>query len=88
MKSALTDYIEGALAKAVYDKLEDGSFAGRIPLCKGVVAFEGTLRECETALRSVLEDWIILGLKMGHRLPTIKGIDLNRKPRRERVETL
>ena len=35
----LTDYVEQALASAVYDKLEDGTFAGHIPLCKGVVAF-------------------------------------------------
>ena len=34
----LTDYLEQALAVAVYDKLEDGTFAGRIPLCRGVVA--------------------------------------------------
>ncbi|MBI1987624.1 MAG: type II toxin-antitoxin system HicB family antitoxin [Nitrospinae bacterium] len=88
MKLVLTEYIEGALAEAVYDKLGDGSYAGRIPPCKGVIAFAGRLRECETALRSVLEDWIILGLKMGHHLPIIKGIDLNRKPHRERVETL
>jgi hypothetical protein len=35
----LTDYVEQALAEAVYDKLEDGTFAGRIPVCPGVVAF-------------------------------------------------
>jgi len=35
----LTDYVEQVLANAVYDKLEDGTFAGHIPLCKGVVAF-------------------------------------------------
>ena len=35
----LTDYLEQALAMAVYDKLDDGTFAGRIPPCKGVVAF-------------------------------------------------
>jgi predicted RNase H-like HicB family nuclease len=34
----LSDYVEQALAQAVYDKLEDGTFAGRIPECKGVVA--------------------------------------------------
>ncbi|MBF0518211.1 MAG: type II toxin-antitoxin system HicB family antitoxin, partial [Nitrospirae bacterium] len=43
----ITDYIEGALESAVYDKLEDASFSGRIPLCTGVIAFGTTLRECE-----------------------------------------
>jgi predicted RNase H-like HicB family nuclease len=59
----LTDYVEQAMAQAIYDKLEDNTFAGRIPSCKGVVAFGSTLRECEQELRSTLEDWILLGLK-------------------------
>ncbi|MFQ6062770.1 MAG: type II toxin-antitoxin system HicB family antitoxin, partial [Methanosarcinales archaeon] len=48
----LTDYVEQALAHAVYEKLEDGTFVGRIPLCKGVLAFGATLQECEEELRS------------------------------------
>ena len=85
---ALTQYVEQALSQAVYDKLEDGTFAGRIPACKGVVAFAATLRECEDELHSILEDWILVGLKLGHSLPVIAGIDLNRKPQYEPVETL
>lgn len=82
-KFALTDYIYRALAHAVYDKLEDGTFIGRIPQCKGVIAFASTLRECEEELRSTLEDWILVGLKLGHSLPVIAGIDLNKEPRYE-----
>lgn len=67
----LSDYVEQATAQAVYDKLEDGTFAGRIPACKGVIAFGSTLRECENELRSTLEDWILLGLKLGHSLPVL-----------------
>ena len=69
----LTDYVNQALTHAVYDKLEDGTFVGRIPLCKGVVAFGATLRECEEELRSTLEGWILVGLKLGHLLPVIAG---------------
>jgi len=35
----LIDYINNAMSEAVYDKLEDGSFSGKIPNCPGVVAF-------------------------------------------------
>ena len=76
----LTEYVDQLMAEAGYDKLEDGSFAGRIPSCKGVVAFGTTLRECEDELRSTLEDWILVGLKLGHSLPIIAGIDLNKEP--------
>ena len=69
----LTDYVDKAISHAAYDKLEDASFSGRIPLCKGVVAFGVTLRGCEDELRSTLEDWILVGLKLGHALPVIDG---------------
>ncbi len=48
----LSKYIDQARGQAVYDKLEDGTFTGHIPPCKGVVAFGVTLRKCEDELRS------------------------------------
>jgi predicted RNase H-like HicB family nuclease len=81
----LTDYVEQAMAYGVYDKLGDGTFVGRIPQCKGVVAFGSTLRECEDELRSTLEDWVLVGLKLGHPLPVIATIDLNKEPSHEPV---
>ena len=80
MRFALTEYVERAMASATYDKLEDGTFTGRIPKCRGVIALGRTLRECQDTLRSTVEDWILIGLRMGHRLPIIDGIDLNRRP--------
>ncbi|MDD5312285.1 MAG: type II toxin-antitoxin system HicB family antitoxin [Dehalococcoidia bacterium] len=84
----LTDYVNSALKGAVYDKLKDGTFSGRIPLCTGVIAFGATLPQCQAELRSVLEDWILVGLKLGHHLPVIEGIDLNKEPKREPVEAV
>ena len=84
----LTDYVSQALAGAIYDKLDDGTFAGRIPACPGVIAFGKTLSKTEAELRSTLEDWILVGLKLGHHLPIIGGIDLNKEPQREPVEAV
>jgi len=78
MRYVITEYVEKAMKEAIYDKLEDGTFAGRIPDCIGVVSFGRTLAECERELRSALEDWILLGLQMGHNLPVIDEINLNR----------
>ena len=69
---------------ARYDKLEDGTYAGEIPKLAGVVAFGGTLRKCERELRSTVEDWVLVGLRLGHPLPKLAGIDLD-KPRHGRV---
>ena len=84
----LSDYIDRAMAQAEYDKLEDDSFAGRIAVCKGVLAFGSTLKECEDELRSTLEDWILVGLKLGHQLPVVGGIDLNGEPEYEPLESV
>ncbi|MBT9168144.1 MAG: hypothetical protein DDT19_01489 [Syntrophomonadaceae bacterium] len=84
----LTKYVSQAMVHAIYDKLEDGTFVGRIPTCKGVVAFGATLRECEDELHATLEDWIWLGLKLGHPLPVIGEIDLNKEPTREPMDVL
>jgi len=48
--------------RAVYDKLEDGTYSGAIPECRGVVAFSDPSKGREAELQSVLEDWILLGL--------------------------
>ncbi len=84
----LTEYLDQAMAQAEYDKLEDNSFAGRIPACKGVVAFGVTLRGCEIELRSTLEDWLLVGLKLGHQLPVVGSIDLNGEPVYESLESV
>ena len=88
MRFILTEYVSQSMIQAVYDKLEDGTFVGRIPPCKGVVAFGYTLHECEEELRSTLEDWILVGLKLGHPLPVIADINLNRKLNREPVDAM
>ncbi|HEX3036073.1 MAG TPA: type II toxin-antitoxin system HicB family antitoxin [Thermodesulfobacteriota bacterium] len=84
----LSEYVEEAMAQAVYDKLEDGTFVGQIPSCKGVIAFGASLRECEKELRSTLEDLDPAGIKTGHSLPVIAGIDLNKEPNRESVDAV
>ncbi len=84
----LSEYIEQAMKQAEYDKLEEDYFSGRIPSCKGVIAFGPTLRICQDELRSVLEDWILVGLKLNHSLPVIASIDLNGEPIRESMDAL
>ncbi len=88
LKSILTGYIDSALSHAEYDKLEVVTFYGSIPICKGIIAFKKTLRECENELQSVLEEWIFIGLKLGHQLPVIDGFDLNMEPTHEPMATM
>lgn len=84
----LSDYFAAALSEATYDKLEDNTFVGRIPSCQGVVAFGNSLRACEEELRSTLEDWVLVGLRLGQPLPKLGGIDLNKELKREPVDAV
>jgi predicted RNase H-like HicB family nuclease len=75
----LMEYINKAMGKAVYDKLEDGSFSGKIPQCPGVIAFAETLYKCEQELRSALEGWLIVKIRHRDKLPVFDKINLNLK---------
>ncbi|MEW6456103.1 MAG: type II toxin-antitoxin system HicB family antitoxin [Acidobacteriota bacterium] len=75
----ILEYIEKAMERAVYEKLEDGTYCGEILDCPGTIAFGKTLFECQKELKSVLEGWIIIGLRHGHEIPVIDNIDLNPK---------
>jgi predicted RNase H-like HicB family nuclease len=75
----LLEYINEAMARAAYDKLEDDSFCGKMPQWPGVIAFAETLYQCQQALRSSLEGWLIVKIRHGDTLPVIKKINLNVK---------
>ncbi len=72
----LTDYLQKAMRKARYEILENGTYYGEIPGFQGVFADADSLEACREQLQEVLEGWILLGLRLGHKLPTVDGIDL------------
>ena len=74
----LTEYVEQAMSKAMYEKLEDGTYCGKIPECQGTIAFGETLYQCQIELRAVLEGWLLVKIRHGDRLPVINGLDLNK----------
>ena len=73
----LTAYINAALRKAHYEILPEGEgYFGTIDDLAGVWAQANTLEACREELREVLEEWILVGLKMGHALPALDGVTL------------
>nr|WP_219904615.1 type II toxin-antitoxin system HicB family antitoxin [Stenomitos frigidus] len=65
--------------KATYEFLQDSdaAFYGEIPDCPGVWSTGDTLEDCRENVQDALEGWLVLGLRLGHTLPVIDGIDLN-----------
>ncbi len=74
----LTEYIRAAMHQATYELLpDDEGYYGEIAALPGVWADGPTLELCREELRQALEGWIMLGLRLGHTLPVLAGIDLN-----------
>ncbi len=72
----LTTYIQHAMRLAKYEILEDGQYYGEIPGFQGVWAKAENLEACREELHSALEDWLVLGLRKGHKPPVVAGIQL------------
>jgi len=72
----LSKYLQAAMRHATYKILEDGTYYGEIPGFRGVLANAETLEDCREQLQEVLEDWILVGVRLGHRLPVVDKISL------------
>lgn len=68
----LAAYIHVAMHHARYELLPDNEgFYGKVEDLPGVWAQAPTLETCREELQSVLEGWLLLGLRLGHQLPVI-----------------
>ena len=65
------------MRRARYEILPDRTFYGEVSGFAGVYANAPTLEACREQLQEVLEGWIVLGLRMGHKLPEVDGIRLD-----------
>lgn len=68
------EYIQAALELAEYEIIDDPEpYYAHVPGLLGVWATGKTFEECRKELISVIEGWIVLGLRLGHAIPTING---------------
>jgi predicted RNase H-like HicB family nuclease len=72
-KIMLTDYIQAALNRAKYELLEDGTFYAEVPELQGLYANAPTMENCREELKQSLEEWIVLGLQLGHNIPELES---------------
>ncbi|BAZ23756.1 hypothetical protein NIES4073_46450 [Kalymmatonema gypsitolerans NIES-4073] len=75
----LKNYIQAALHWATYELLDDGTFYAEILGLQGLYANAPTLEACREELKDSLEEWIVLGLQLGHSLPVLDRISLSFK---------
>jgi len=65
----LSEFIGKKLQSARYKILKDGTYFGEIPGVKGVWANASNLEDCRAELREVLEEWVLLKVRSGDKIP-------------------
>ncbi len=73
-------FIEAAMQRAHYELIDQPNepYYGEIQGLRGVIACGATLEECRAHLEDALDAWLVLGLQLGHPIPEIDGITLER----------
>lgn len=72
----ILEYVNKALERSVYKKLEDGTWFAEIPGFEGVWANAATVESCRRELVEVLEEWLLLKLRDHDAIPTLDGVDI------------
>ena len=74
----LTEYIEEAMKRARYERIEDTEppFYGEIPELPGVWASAATLDSCRRELKDTLEDWILISVKRSLPIPKLGDAEI------------
>lgn len=73
----LNEYLRATMRHCQVELLEDGTYFASIPGFDGLWSNATTVEDCQQQLCDALDDWVLLGLKLGHPLPVVDGIDLN-----------
>ncbi|MDJ0556441.1 MAG: type II toxin-antitoxin system HicB family antitoxin [Microcoleaceae cyanobacterium MO_207.B10] len=73
----IQEYLQKAMQTANYEILEEEEgFYGSISGANGVWATGNTLEECRQELLEVLEEWVLIGVAMDHKLPEFDSLSL------------
>jgi predicted RNase H-like HicB family nuclease len=75
----ISRYVEEALRRAGYDKLEDGTFYGKVRGLRGVLSTGETLEECRNQLADVVEEWVLVRVAKGLSVPRLGKIAIRGK---------
>jgi len=70
----ISSYLREVMRRARYKILDDETYYGWIEELPGVWANAENLEHCREELESVVEDWLLLGFKLGHHIPPLGEI--------------
>jgi len=76
----IREYINAAMQRAHYELIDQpgAPYYGEIPGLQGVIACGTSLEECRANLEDAVDAWLVLGVQLGHTIPEIDGIAIER----------
>ena len=75
-------YLNAAMKKAEFDRMENGEYFASIPGFDGLWASGHTRDEASHDLYSALDGWLDVHLRVGRQsIPAIEGVDINSLPK-------
>ena len=69
----ITNYLDKALRRARYKQVDGGAYCATVPGLKGVIATGATLEACRDQLAEVVEEWVLVRVARGLRVPPLGG---------------
>ena len=67
-------YVQEALQRAEYDKLDDGTYVAEVPGLHGVLATGRSLEHCRSSLAEVVEEWVLVRIAQGLAVPPLGDV--------------
>jgi predicted RNase H-like HicB family nuclease len=76
MMGMIRQYVDRALRRARYDKLDDGTYCAEVSELQGVLASGTTLEDCRDQLAEVVEEWGLVRVSQRLDVPVLDHIEV------------
>jgi predicted RNase H-like HicB family nuclease len=75
----ISRFVDRALRRARYRQVDGGTFCATVSGLRGVIATGPSLEACRDQLAEVVEEWVLVRVARGLRVPTLDGVTVEVK---------
>lgn len=76
VSTVIVRYIEQALDRARFERLEDGTYCATVTGLRGVIAVGANREACRLQLAEVVEEWVLVRVARGLSIPRLGGVSV------------
>ncbi len=69
----IQQYVDQALRRARYDKLDNNTYVAEIVGLQGVIGTGDSIESCRDELVEVIEEWVLVRISQGLPVPEIRS---------------